>query len=151
MNTYLNHAWKVNLYIPRNNVKWRELDMIPGFKMSPAWSHYLATAADRKQLMVLALRLPELSALRKTHILSPWSQHGTHPHSCKSSVRTDSCPNTEYSNCVLPRSSIFCKRGWVYSVCVCLGMYVCVCTLTGVCTWACVCISYCASGSPTGH
>lgn len=36
----------------------------------------------------------------------------TSTHSCRSSARTDSCPNTEYSNCDLAKSWILCKWGW---------------------------------------
>lgn len=60
---------------------------IPGAGISAAWSHYSATAADRKQARVRARTLPGLSTLTKTthhhdHV------HCTHARSCRPSARS---------------------------------------------------------------
>ena len=87
-------------------MRWRVFNTIPGARISAAWSHYSATAADRKQAQVWAQRLPGLSTLTKTthhhdHILYTCTQL----HAISSPPWL--FPHSEQSDCHLTTSSIF--------------------------------------------
>lgn len=48
INTYSTPTWKLHRSSIRwSNVEWCEFNMIPGFKISQAWSHYSAAAGSR--------------------------------------------------------------------------------------------------------